>query len=142
MTPSTMGTRSAASANTRKAGESRTITSYCCDISLIKDFILGLSNILAGLGGSGPLVSTYIPGIPDSCTIPSMLVCSVSKVLKPTWLDSPFILCCLGICKSQSTTITFFPDWANAIAKLNAIVDLPSPGSELVISRDLKALLF
>ena len=61
----------------------------------------------------------------------SKVFCLSRKFVSPIEFETFRILWMLGRRKSESTTNTLEPFWANTVAKLKMVVDLPSPAPPL-----------
>src|SRR5512143_688627 len=82
-----------------------------------------------GLGGTGPLVTTWRPGIDDACKTSAAPAFPDRKLDSPASLAIPKTLCTRGRRRSASTIATERPSCVSAIARLVVTVDFPSSGS-------------
>ena len=88
-------------------------------------------SISEGFGGNLPDVRIWRFSL-YSFTASFIFSLPINTSDNPTKLDILNFLWSEGFLKSQSIKITLFSDWAKDNAILPAVVDLPSPGSELV----------
>ena len=93
----------------------------------------------AGLGGVAPDGSTSRPESAWVCSASSRVTLPTSTVVRPTPGSRPMRLATCGRRRSPSTSTTFCPALAIAIAMLAAVVDLPSPGIAELITNALLA---
>ncbi len=94
----------------------------------------------AGLGGSRPAASTCSPDSAWVWMTSSRVLCPTRAVVSPTEPSRLSMVCTCGRRRSPSMRSTRCPALTIASAALTAVVDLPSPGTELVTTNALLVL--
>ena len=90
-----------------------------------------------GLGGRVPAASTLRPpGPPQRCSTSATWARPTRMSVSPTEPSSPSMSATRGRRRSPSTSTTGWPACARAMARLTAVVDLPSRGTELVTTNE------
>ena len=132
--PSTTLDRTIASVTIATGGVSNMTKSNFFLVFCMNSSILWPAINSDGFGGFRPPVTSETFSMSVSCIMSSIFACPERNRLSPLSFFFLKIPCRRGFLISASTRSTRFPFWAMAIARLQAVVVLPSCGPGLVIS--------